>query len=136
MKNMEYQVTRTFNIIAHGTHKGFPYWVISRGTHPCSYIEVTAIKDDIDPDTVECHGGVTYDEDCLHNVWDPAFDGFEDCKRRFIGWDYAHASDYYEYADAMMRQLNVHKWTTAELVAEVKETIDSLVATMKADAKR
>lgn len=126
MKEMAYQPHRCFNILAHGEYNGFPYWVVSRGTHPCAYVDVTAIKDALDPETVECHGGVTFDEDRLRNVWDEAFDGFKDGERRFIGWDYAHSGDYFGGPSELFPQECDHRWRTEEIVAEIKEVIESL----------
>lgn len=134
MKDMTYQRERNLEIIAQGTHKGFSYWVFSMGTHPCAYVEVTSISDQLGKEPrLMCHGGVTYDEDDLVNVWDEAFEGFEPGARRFVGWDYAHLRDYYEHPSACVSAyLNTleggHKWTTEEIVTDVKDTIDSMVS--------
>lgn len=146
MKEMRYQKSRTFDILAHGEYGGFQYWIVSMGTHPCAYIDATAISDRLDrydggslagSDVVPCHGGVTYDEDRLRNVWDEAFDGFEPGARRFVGWDYAHLGDYYEYpgeaTSAFVNMMeNSRKWTTGEILDEVKEAIDGIA---KGDSK-
>ena len=136
MKEMIYQSMRTFEILAHGEHNGFPYWVISMGTHPCAYVDVTSIKDKLGENPrIGCHGGVTYDDDHLRGVWDEASDGFESGTRRFIGWDYAHLNDYYEHPGEMTSAfINMmeksHKWTTEEMVEEAKWTIDGIIEIM------
>ena len=40
-----------------------------------------------------------------------------------IGWDYTHAGDY----TAAMPNFNEHRWTTAEIQAEVRDVIDQLI---------
>lgn len=124
MKDMIYKANRTFEILAHGTHMLTEYWVVSMGTHPCAYIDATNFPDGAFNDNREIHGGITYDEDRLQNVWDKAFDDFEPNKKRFIGWDYAHAGDHIEFPSGIPHFMEQsHKWTTEEIVEEVKAVI-------------
>ena len=136
MKEMHYQKSRTFNILAHGEYGGFQYWIVSMGTHPCAYIDATAISDRLDKyddgslverDVVPCHCGISYCEDHLKNVWDEAFDGFEPGVRRFVGWDYAHIGDHYEHPIPEFADDGGRKWwTTGEILDDVKEAIDGI----------
>lgn len=127
MKEMKYQKTRTFNILAYGTYQGFPYWVVSLGTHPTAYINVTSIKEKLeDNPRLPCHGGITYDEDSLDNVWDEAFPGFVKGQSRFIGWDYAHIGDHVESPLGPINQ-GGREYTTEYIEDEVKEVIDEIV---------
>ena len=77
--------------IAEGEYKGFNYYVLSLGTHPCAYVDVTNTKlhgEDYDDIDIECHYGLTYAEERLTTV---------EKKGWFIGWDYAHYGDYAGY---------------------------------------
>lgn len=129
MKEMKYQKNRTFDILAHSTYQGFPYWVVSLGTHPTAYIDVTSVKEKLGGENprLPCHGGITYDEDNLGNVWDEAFDGFQKGERRFIGWDYAHIEDHVESPLGPINQSG-HKYTTEYIMDEVKEVIDEIIS--------
>lgn len=44
---MEYQNTRVKQYrLADGEYKGFRYYVLSLGTHPCAYVDVSGIPED------------------------------------------------------------------------------------------
>ena len=109
--------------IAEGDHKGFHYYVISQGTHPCAYIDVTKTNlNGIDYNLIDlkCHCGLTYSRNYLVPV---------DNEGWFIGWDYAHYCDFagYEMELPEERRTNGKVWTTEEIVLECKEAIDELV---------
>lgn len=91
-KNMIYSSFRTnAERIANGTYKGFDYYVLSLGTHPCAYIDVSeTLLNGVDYSDIDilCHGGLTYSRDYLDTV---------DKKGWFIGWDYAHYNDFAGY---------------------------------------
>lgn len=107
-------------ILKNETYKGYEYYIITLGTHPCSYVVLPKDHkyygmnyDEID---VKCHYGLTYSRDYLiskdlikEDVW-------------VIGWDYAHLGDYlpYDFSDYG------HKYTLDELEYEVKEVIKQL----------
>lgn len=46
----------------------------------------------------------------------------------FIGWDYAHYSDFagYELEMPVYMRTNGKRWTTAEIVEECKQVIDQI----------
>ena len=109
MKQMIYSAVRTQpEQLAVGDYKGFDYYVLSMGTHPCAYIDVTDTDlngKDLCVIDLECHGGITYAEESLQTV---------DKKGWFIGWDYAHYGDY--TGDQMMfsedMQMGGREWKT------------------------
>lgn len=111
-------------MLADGEYKGFHFYVLNLGTHPCAYIDVTDTdlngKDYSNID-IACHGGLTYSDEYLRTV---------DKKGWFIGWDYAHWGDYvgYEVLYSDNLRTNGKKWTTDEIVSECKEVIDQLIA--------
>ena len=127
-KEMIYSANRiTPERIAEGTYKGFDYYVLNLGTHPCAYIDVTETLlngkeyDDID---VQCHGGLTYSRDYLTTV---------DKKGWFIGWDYGHYMDFagYELAYPSDLQSGGKHWATEEIVVECKNVINQIVGLKK-----
>lgn len=112
--------------IAKGNYNDFDYYVLSMGTHPCAYIDVTNTEldgkeyDEID---LNCHGGLTYSESGLATTSKTGW---------FIGWDYAHCNDYsgyYTESDGSLYHLK--RWTTQEIINECKEVIDQIVKLLK-----
>lgn len=126
MKEMIYSATRLNppEMLADGEYKGFHFYVLNLGTHPCAYVDVTDSDlngthySDID---IECHRGLTYSREYLHTV---------DKKGWFIGWDYAHSCDFsgYEFEMPIDIRTGGKKWTTSEIVNECKQVIDKIVA--------
>lgn len=118
MKEMVYKPERCdAELLACDTYKGFDYYVVSRGTHPCAYVDIKNYSKAINVDDIDCHGGITYFESTLdaadHDGW-------------FIGWDYAHCFDYFGcYRDAPNTKM-YRRWATAEMVAECKRVIDQI----------
>lgn len=118
LKEMVYNILRKPpERIADGTYKGLDYYVLSLGTHPTAYIDVSDTKlagkdyNDID---IECHGGLTYGRNRLLTV---------DKKGWFIGWDYGHCGDY--RGDCRFTMGN-KRWTTEEIVEECKSVIEQI----------
>ena len=124
MKEMIYSTTRLNppEMLADGEYKGFHFYVLNLGTHPCAYIDVTDTDlngkgyDEID---IECHFGLSYSREYLNTV---------DKKGWFIGWDYAHYCDFAGYLLEMSEHMSAHlkMWTTDEIVNECKEVIEQL----------
>lgn len=73
MKQMIYTPNRNDKgeILATGDYKGFCFYVVSYGTYPCAYVDVSntslANKDYYEND-IDCHGGLTYGRDYLSAV--------------------------------------------------------------------
>ena len=110
--------------IAEGTYKGFAYYVLNLGTHPCAYVDVTETLlngKEYDSIEIQCHGGLTYSRDYLSTV---------DKKGWFIGWDYAHYCDFsgYELEMPIYIRTNGKKWTTYEIINECKQVIDQIAS--------
>jgi hypothetical protein len=109
--------------IAEGEYKGFTYYVLSLGTHPCAYVDVTntnLLGKDYSEIDIECHCGLTYAREHLTTV---------EKKGWFIGWDYAHYCDFVGYELDFPTNLRTHgkMWTTKEMVDECKEVIDQII---------
>ena len=130
MKEMIYQQTRLKEpeILASGEYKGYNYYVLSQGTHPCGYVEIPKnskyFNVDYDNIPVECHGGLTYGRGFL--VGEATIDD----NRYFIGWDYAHYGDYAGYwIGSIEESLHVFdaKYTTEDIIRECKDVIEQLI---------
>ena len=127
MKEMIYKSERTREVLVDDFYKGYHYVVLSLGTHPCGYVEVSkrnklyGLNMDRLPD-LDCHGGVTYTRSYLG--LDNNSKAYNDSW--FIGWDYAHYMDYMGGL-FMISNVDNKKWTTAEIIAECKSVIDQLI---------
>lgn len=129
MIEMKYKLKREDVILDEGEYKGYRYKIISYGIHPCSYIALpkghkyAKIDEEYDI-SLPVHGGITYKEDG---------DGIKfDKKYCWIGWDYAHGGDFsgYDMLPLIEKSSSFYyhdkKWTTEELINEVKEAIEEL----------
>lgn len=103
-----------------GEYRGYHYYVLSFGTHPCAYVDIGDTN--VVESAIECHGGVTYSHEYLATV---------EHKSWFIGWDYAHCYDYSGDIPELTRHCK--KWTTAEIVGECKSVIDQICSKGEAD---
>ena len=119
MLEMEYKSTRVKPYrLADGTYKGFPYYVLSLGTHPCAYVDVSEIPEDgIDTNRIDCHGGITYSDKYLATVDNVGW---------FIGWDYAHCYDYVGNLPGFPIY-GKRRWRTSEIIMECKNVIDQII---------
>ena len=133
---MEYKqgtgISDKFTILNFDIYKGYQYYILNLGTHPCSYILLD--KDDklygksiseLDDTGIYCHGGFSYASNVLHSKTYSYVNEFGD--KWVIGWDYAHYRDWTGlYSDEINLRSNNKKWTTVELVREVRDVIDDL----------
>ena len=126
MKRMIYKANIEIEVLCEDSYLEYNFVIVSYGTHPCAYIEIP--KDNpfylLDYDKLEdditCHGGLTYSGTLDHI--------YNDLSRWFIGWDYAHASDYQGY-NALFNftaSQKEKKWTTEEIYEEVIDVIKQL----------
>jgi len=124
MKEMIYSANRIAEVLYSGEYKGYKFCIMNLGTHPTAYVECK-LEDcnsytDERLDNISVHGGFTY--------LGEAYWGKENST--YIGWDYAHYMDYAGYEvmfPAHMRSAENKKWTTAEILEEVKSVIDQLI---------
>lgn len=122
MKEMIYKAMSTPEILDEGHYKQYHYAIVSLGSHPCAYVELPEnhqfyekFYDDI---PIECHGGLTYSGRGLLPSEHP-----EHKKGYWIGWDYAHYTDYTFYSSITFQG---RTWSTEEILSEVKQVIDQL----------
>lgn len=111
-------------VLDNGKYKGYNYWILSYGSHPCGYVEIPKNhpyygKCDCDAFDlpIDVHGGITYGGYGLHTI--------VDTEKFLLGWDYNHYNDYscmnhYLFMD------NGKMWTTEEMFEDVKSVIQQL----------
>lgn len=116
-------------ILDEGIYHNYHYAIVSLGSHPCAYIEIPKghryydkVYDEI---PLNCHGGLTYANDT------GILNGYNHRSGYWIGWDYAHYMDYcyYEFISDLFKEedSDLKRWTTEEILTEVKNVIDQLV---------
>ena len=125
MREMIYKPTGEIEILSSGTIYGYKYFIISMGTHPCRYVETQADRIRfIKINEIDCHGGITWADKELPSIGATAANGI------FIGWDYRHGFDYLGFMEdrpaGSFRTFN-RKWTTAEILEDVKDVINQLI---------
>lgn len=111
-------------ILDEGIYHNYHYAIVSLGSHPCAYIEIPEghryygeVYDEI---PLDCHFGLTYADDT------GILNGYNYRSGYWIGWDYAHLGDYY-CAKGYSKSPLLKRWTTEEILAEVKDVINQLV---------
>lgn len=115
MKKMVYSMEKKYEVLHSGVYKGFKFFIISYGFHPCAYVEnklnIKNYNDDILSD-VDVHCGFT-------------FLGVKE-GTEVLGWDYGHICDYCAYMEGLDGIDDLKKWTTEEITAEVFHVINQL----------
>lgn len=120
MKAMIYKNDSVREVLSEGTFLNYRYWIISLGTHPCAYVEISKEHpyrkiNDYDRLDINVHGGITYLRKDLYLK--------ESVKNSYIiGWDYAHCFDYMS-----PYFLDGKKYTTEEIFEDVKDVIKQLI---------
>ena len=111
-------------ILAEGYYKGYEYFVVSYGIHPCAYIALregqpfykVRLCEDVD---VNCHRGCTFVDWGYKNLFDRNY--------KVIGWDYGHYNDFSGiYKEGTFLRKSTKKWTTREMIQECEHVIDQL----------
>ena len=129
IKEMQYQATKKLEVLATGYFFGLLYYILNLGTHPTAYIKIPESsklfkdKKDMHEINIDVHGGITYAREYLYISNNKKIDGY------FIGWDYAHYGDYVGYEEMLPLELRTggKKWTTQEILKEVKEACYQIV---------
>lgn len=134
LAEMDYTVHRqNVTVLARGKYEGYPFIVLSLGTHPTAYVCLPEghpyFGKDYDDMDIEVHGGFTYANSFV------AKSTIKD--RWWVGWDYAHLGDfmgYYAKGGPLAEFSEAHghdkekKWTRDEIVDEAKNVIRQLKA--------
>lgn len=115
LQEMEYTKEPTVKMLYNDYEESYHFYVLSMGSHPTAYVEVPKDFKKIN----ELGVSITYDSTYL-NVGTIIYKD-----SRFIGWDYAHASDYVE---------GIHdgkKWTTEEIIHDCINVINKIITKNK-----
>ena len=115
-------------ILDEGVYDGFHYVILSLGSHPCAYIELPNTHKYYGKDyyniPIYCHGGLTYSSN--EGIVFPK-DNLSHRDGYWIGWDYAHYGDFCYYGIPYLDCGSFDKkWTTEEILKEVKDVIEQL----------
>ena len=110
--------------VADGLYRGFHFYILTMGSHPCAYIDVG--HSEFLADEINCHGGITYGNNKLATVPEKSY---------FIGWDYAHNGDYLTFNDRLAKEYGepyrAHKYTLSEIVKECTNVIDQIIVLLQ-----
>ncbi len=109
-------------VLATEEYKGFRWWIISLGTHPCAYVELANrpkeyIKKDFSE--ISIHGGITY---VGNDLWLEESGKSSIKNTLIIGWDYAHCLDFYPHINDDGR-----RYPTEEIFEDVKSCIEQII---------
>lgn len=125
MKEMIYINEQKRELLDTGIYKNYKYYIMSLGTHPTAYIEIPEesklYNKNYDDIYINVPGGLTYSQDYLYISETKKLEGW------FIGWDYAHYGDYYGGYTELLQTNGSKKWTTEEILEEVKDAIEQLL---------
>lgn len=117
VKDMVYKDEQVKEVLLNGVFEGRKFCIMSLGSHPTAYVSMRGLEPkDYDSkyyDGVDVHCGFTF---CSKSYWD------EDKYNTYLGWDYAHAGDYY----CCRYTMNGKKWSTEEILIEVLDVIHQL----------
>lgn len=106
--------------VADGFYRGFHFYVLTMGSHPCAYVDTRCSV--FSTDAINCHGGITYKHFTLPTVPEIS---------EFIGWDYAHYNDFLAFNDRLAKEYGepyrAHKYTLSEIVKECADVIDQII---------
>lgn len=122
-KKVNYEDVQKDYIIDRGIYRGHEYVIRWNRTHPCAYVRPKHGLDDEQLDNIPVHGGITFCGNWLAFTNHEIFDG----SRIFIGWDYAHAGDYWaSFFRDCYNKMGLKKYTYEEIMEDVKKAIDYL----------
>jgi hypothetical protein len=126
-------IGRAKEILDAGMFMGYPYMILSLGSHPCAYVFIDKdnplfekhydeIHNMID---LNVHGGLTLSDNVLHRVLVYSDKYKCDTLQKIeydwiIGWDYAHYGDFVIYP---LHTERGKRWTTKEIKQEVEYVI-------------
>lgn len=122
-----YQDRYKQELVFHKKYKGYEYFIVDLGTHPTAYVKVPKNskffgREYYTYDDIKVHGGLTYSSNHLN------FYKYSGKYNWFIGWDYAHAGDY--YFDKILEKYlfgNDKKYTLDEIIEDCKSVINQLI---------
>lgn len=129
MKEMIYKFDeeKGCEILDMGKYKGRDYVIISNfGRFPCAYVQTDVDFYTQQDFTEPAHCGFTFYSLLSHLE---RFNKLSEeqkkiLSRNFVGWDYGHSEDYSDFG---ITSWEGKKWTTEEILENVKEVIDWII---------
>ena len=126
-EEMKYVDKSISHLLASATRHGYQYFIVSKGTHPTAYIKLTDQDTSVNYSFINVHGGITYNEDYLYTDETGYIDG------HFIGWDYIHSGDYFEFSGIIKAYFKKShcgkKWKVKDILKHVDSVIEQLIET-------
>ena len=127
------EIAKEVTVLNFDIYKGYCYYILNLGTHPCSYIVLDETDklygksiSELDETNIYGHGGFTYAEDKLQSPTYSYVNKYEN--KWVVGYDYGHYRDWAGYMSKEDNEmLGNKKWTTSELRTEIREVIDEIV---------
>ena len=128
-KNYMENGQEVIDMLDEGIYKGFHYAIVSYGIYPCAYIEIPEghklydVSDKNELANIDCHGGITYV--CIAGIIKLGNENHRN--GHWIGWDYAHYTDYCYSPFGLGLLDKGKKWTPKEIFEDVKNVIEQLI---------
>lgn len=118
------RLTKFQEVLYNDIYKGYEYYIINFGTHPCCYILLDKNNKyygkDYDDIPLDVHGGLTFSS--FENQF------IDNGDKYIIGWDYAHFGDRFGCDNCYHYSITDHTWKTRELIKECIDAIDNLIS--------
>ena len=116
-------------IIENKKYKGYEYFIVSYGSHPCCYVlldkelELNVVMN------IRVHGGITWNDHCLPGKLKMEAQR-SDSLGQVLGWDYTHLGDRHLTPPGLPSILDNpddKMWTYEELLEDVYRVINQIV---------
>lgn len=135
MKEMIYKPNIEVEVLDKGEYSGRKYLILSLGIYPTAYVSVTDKEEKIIKSSLRDNDFGEYDSPLFDDI--SVHCGFtfygtrtymgDDDGTIYLGWDYGHGCDYFGGVNMEYEFVaNGNRWTTAEILAEVKSVIEQL----------
>lgn len=137
MKEMIYSNDAKREWLDHGEYNGYEYVIMSLGTHPTAYVGIPGAEANVifqeedleESDHINVHGGITYENSFIRDENKNEYSN----GKWWIGWDYAHLYDYMPDNDYGQYR---KKWTTEEILEDVKSVVNQIIEREKKEVKK
>lgn len=116
-------------IIENSKYKGYEYYIVSYGSHPCCYVLPHKTIGDNDVINIEVHGGITWNDRCLPAKLKIVAQRSE-FLNQVLGWDYTHLGDRHltpAGLPSILDDPDDKMWTYEELLDDVHKVIDQII---------
>lgn len=115
-------------IIENSKYKGYEYYIVSYGSHPCCYVIPHITFNSEEAYKIDVHGGITWNERFLPGKL--AMEAKKYGLIQVLGWDYNHLGDRHltpAYLPSVLDNPDDKMWTYEELLNDVHNVIDQII---------